>query len=45
MKKFENLMSECCGASPWLGNTDHGRCGDCKECCDFLNEDELWKIN
>ena len=34
-------ISECCGASPWLDNIDLGRCGDCKECCDFLNEDEL----
>jgi len=34
-------ISDCCGASPWLGNVDMGRCGDCKENCEFLNEDEL----
>lgn len=37
------LVSDCCGAGPWLGNTDLERCGDCKECCEFidLSEDEF----
>jgi len=33
-------VSECCGSSPWLGDIDYGRCSDCKECCEFYNEDE-----
>ena len=36
-----NPESECCGASPWLGDVDYGRCGECKECCEFYYpEDE-----
>ena len=34
-------ISDCCGAPAWLGNVDVGRCGDCKENCEFLNEDKL----
>jgi hypothetical protein len=34
------LISECCGAPAWLGNPDHERCGDCKEWCEFIDEDE-----
>jgi hypothetical protein len=34
------MVSECCGASPWLGNEDLGRCGDCKEWCEFIEEEE-----
>tara|TARA_Y100000114_G_C11521602_1_gene213772 strand:+ start:402 stop:518 length:117 start_codon:yes stop_codon:yes gene_type:complete len=30
-----NPESECCGASPYLGNPDYGRCGACKEPCEF----------
>tara|TARA_B100001063_G_scaffold44498_1_gene38284 strand:- start:460 stop:567 length:108 start_codon:yes stop_codon:yes gene_type:complete len=29
------LVSNCCGASPWLGDIDSERCGDCKENCEF----------
>jgi len=37
------LVSECCGALPWLGDADYGRCGDCKENTEFvdLSEDEF----
>lgn len=31
-----NIESDCCGASPWLGNTDLGICGACKEHCEFI---------
>jgi hypothetical protein len=34
-------ISDCCSASPWLGSIDYGRCGDCKECCEFIDEDTL----
>ena len=29
------LVSNCCGANPWLGNPDLERCGDCLEHCEF----------
>ena len=29
------LVSNCCGANPWLGNPDLERCGDCLEWCEF----------
>jgi len=37
------LVSECCGAPPWLGDTDYERCAYCKEWCEFedLGEDEF----
>ena len=38
--KDMELVSECCGAGPWLGNTDHQRCGECKEWCEFVDIDE-----
>ena len=34
------LVSECCGAGPWLGDTDYERCGDCKEWCEFVDLNE-----
>jgi len=36
-----NLVSNCCGANPWLNNINLERCGDCLENCEFINEDEL----
>ena len=33
------LVSECCNATPWLGDTEHGRCGDCKENCEFVDDE------
>jgi len=37
------LVSECCGAPPWLSDTDYERCAYCKEWCEFedLGEDEF----
>jgi hypothetical protein len=32
---MENLVSNCCGANPWLNNPDLERCGDCLEHCEF----------
>jgi hypothetical protein len=32
---MENLVSNCCGANPWLNNPDLERCGDCLENCEF----------
>ena len=29
------LVSNCCGANPWLNNPDLERCGDCLEHCEF----------
>ncbi len=29
------LLSNCCGARPWLGEIESERCGDCKEHCEF----------
>lgn len=38
------LISNCCGASSW-GHIDEvdmlGVCSDCKEHCEFIEEDEL----
>ena len=31
--------SECCGASPWLGEIESERCGDCKEWTEFIPEE------
>jgi len=36
-----SFISNCCGATPYLGNTDYGRCSDCKENCEFEIEQEL----
>ncbi len=37
---MSDIVSECCGAGPWLGSTDHERCGDCKEWTEFIDLDE-----
>ena len=29
------LVSNCCGANPWLNNPDLERCGECLEWCEF----------
>ena len=29
------LVSNCCGANPWLNNPELERCGDCLEHCEF----------
>lgn len=29
------LVSNCCGANPWLNNPDLERCSDCLEHCEF----------
>jgi len=29
------LVSNCCGARPWLGEIESEICGDCKEHCEF----------
>ena len=34
------LVSDCCGATPWLNNEDMGLCGDCKEHCEFIDLDD-----
>tara|TARA_R100000951_G_scaffold116171_2_gene126852 strand:+ start:146 stop:256 length:111 start_codon:yes stop_codon:yes gene_type:complete len=36
---MEYLVSECCGASPWLGEIESERCGDCKEWTEFIPEE------
>ena len=33
------LVSDCCDAAPWLGNADLGLCGDCKEHCEFIDDE------
>ena len=35
-----NAESECCGASPWMGDADYGICGECKEHCEFSDPEE-----
>lgn len=32
------MLSECCGAFPW-GELEFGICGDCKEHCDFYDDE------
>lgn len=32
------MMSNCCGAPPWLNMIESERCSDCKENCEFINE-------
>ena len=34
-----SFISNCCGATPYLGSTDYGRCSDCKENCEFIDEE------
>ena len=34
-----NLVSNCCGAAPYLNNWETCRCSDCKENCDFIEID------
>jgi hypothetical protein len=36
-----SFISDCCGATPYLGSTDYGRCSDCKENCEFEINQEL----
>ena len=38
---MSNLISDCCGANPWLSNPDLQRCGACKEWCEFIEEEEV----
>lgn len=35
-----SFSSDCCGASPWLGNPDLERCGACLEWCEFIDDNE-----
>ena len=37
--KINNMISNCCGASD-MRYEDYGICPDCKEHCEFVNEDE-----
>lgn len=32
------MESDCCGASEWMEDT--GICGDCKEHCEFVDDEE-----
>lgn len=34
-----SLVSDCCGANAWLGNSDLGLCGQCLEHCEFVEEE------
>jgi len=34
------MISNCCGASPWLNMIELERCSDCKENCEFINEND-----
>ncbi len=33
---MEEYISECCGAIPWMNETQYGICGDCKEHTTFI---------
>jgi hypothetical protein len=33
------LLSNCCDASPWGGMEEMGICGDCKEHCEFYDDE------
>jgi len=35
------LVSDCCGAAPPLGMEEYGICGDCREHCDFVDDEEV----
>jgi len=39
---MSSLISNCCGASPWLGNEQLERCSDCLEHCEFETEDQTF---
>ena len=32
---MNELVSNCCGARPWMGMVEYERCGECKENCEF----------
>jgi len=34
------LLSDCCGALPAGGMEEYGICGDCKEHCEFYDDEE-----
>jgi hypothetical protein len=36
---MEYLVSECCGATAWLGEIESERCGNCKEWTEFIPEE------
>jgi len=33
---MKEYISECCGAIPWMNETQYGICGDCKEHTTFI---------
>ena len=33
------LISNCCNAQPWGDMSEYGICSDCKEHCEFVDED------
>jgi len=35
------LLSDCCTAPPAGGMEEYGICGDCKEHCEFYDDEEL----
>ncbi len=35
-----SLYSDCCSASPLGGMEEYGICGDCKEHCEFWDDEE-----
>jgi hypothetical protein len=35
------LVSECCNATPWNGMIELERCGDCKEWCEFIDDESF----
>lgn len=39
---MSQLISNCCGASPWLGNEQLERCAECLEHCEFETEDKTF---
>lgn len=39
---MSSLISNCCGASPWLGNEQLERCAECLEHCEFETEDQTF---
>ena len=38
MEDTVSLYSDCCGASPVGGMEEYGICGECKEHCEFWDD-------
>ena len=40
---MSNMISECCGAAPVAESEDLGICPECKEHCEYIEDDDDWK--